>query len=627
MTNEGVFVPRSPYAAPACPSASALTAIPVSAVTLGKGFWGDRQELNTRAIIPHAASWMEKLGWVDNFRDADGDARYEHRGAQFADSEIHKLIEAISWDAARGRSDNDETLGRLLSALAGAQDPDGYLHTLFGRPWQKPRYSDLQWGHELYCFGHLIQAAVAHHRATGSDRFLSIARRVADHVCVMFGDDGMNRICGHPEIEPALVELFRETGDERYLHQARIFLERRGTGTLGLHEFGMSYWQDDMPVRAATVLRGHAVRALYLAAGAVDIAVETGDGGLLAVLQEQWDNTVAKRTYITGGMGSHHMDEAFGDDFVLPPDRSYCETCAGIASIMFSWRLLLATGDAKYADLIERTLYNVIATAPSDEGTAFFYANTLHQRAEHGSPALSDEGVAIRGGAAGRQAWFVVSCCPPNLARTLASLGSYIATGSGSAVQIHQFASATIEAGDARIRMTTDYPADGRVTVTAESAATVSLRVPAWAAGTTFTRGGETAAALAGGYTDPVELAAGESLVLDLPLDVRVTHPDERIDAVRGTVAIERGPEVFALESVDLTDGVAFEDVRMTGGARWDGDTVVVRAGSVGRTDGSWPYGDAPASLDEGERDVRLVRYHGWARRGPSRMRVWIPTA
>ncbi|GGF36741.1 hypothetical protein GCM10010922_09920 [Microbacterium sorbitolivorans] len=621
-------MPRSPYAAPACPSTAALTALPVTAVTLGDGFWGHRQELNTRAIIPHAVGWMEKLGWVDNFRDAAGDARYEHRGAQFADSEIHKLIEAISWDAARGRNDNDEILDRLLSALAGAQDPDGYLHTLFGRPWQQPRFSDLQWGHELYCFGHLIQAAVAHHRATGSDRFLAIARRVADHVCVMFGDDGMNRICGHPEIEPALVELFRETGDERYLRQAKLFVDRRGTGTLGLHEFGTAYWQDDMPVRAATVLRGHAVRALYLAAGAVDVAVETGDDELLDVLREQWDNTVARRTYITGGMGSHHMDEAFGDDFVLPPDRSYCETCAGIASIMFSWRLLLATGEAKYADLIERTLYNVVATAPSDEGTAFFYANTLHQRTEHGSPALSDEGVAIRGGAAGRQAWFVVSCCPPNLARTLASLGSYLATASGSAVQIHQFASATIEAGGARIEMTTAYPDDGRVTITATGDASVALRVPAWAEGATLTSGGETAAVAAGGYTDPVPLADGESLVLDLPLEVRVTHPDERIDAIRGTVAIERGPEVYALESVDLPGDLAFEDLRLTGEARWDGDTVTVRASAAPRREGAWPYDSAAAAAPaSGERDVRLVRYHGWARRGPSRMRVWIPTA
>jgi DUF1680 family protein len=598
----------------------------VTAVALDGGFWGKRQELNSQAIIPHAASWMQRLGWVDNLRDAGGAQRYDHRGREFADSEIYKLIEAISWDVARGNADHDALLDELLTALAGAQDPDGYLHTLFGRAWQRPRYADLQWGHELYCFGHLIQAAVAHHRATGSDRFLAIARRVADHVCVMFGDDGLNRVCGHPEIEPALVELFRETGDERYLDQARIFVDRRGTGTLGLHEFGSAYWQDDMPVRTATVLRGHAVRALYLAAGAVDVAVETGDDELLAVLKEQWSNTVAKRTYITGGMGSHHMDEAFGDDFVLPPDRSYCETCAGVASIMFSWRLLLATGEAKYADLIERTLYNVVAVSPSQDGTAFFYANTLHQRTEHTPPALSEDGVVIRGGAAGRQAWYEVSCCPPNVARTLASLGAYLATGSGSAVEIHQYATATITAGETRIRMETNYPDDGRIAITADTAASVSLRVPSWATGATISHAGSTRPVAAGAYTTAVDLTEGGTLTLDLPLDVRVSHPDDRIDAIRGTVAIERGPEVFALESVDLPDGLDFENVVIAPAASWNGTTVTVRAGAIARGEGPWPYGDAP-SLPAADREVRLVRYHEWAERGPSRMRVWIPTA
>lgn len=614
--------------APVQPTAARLQPLAVSAVRLNGGFWGDRQRLNTEAIIPHAAEWMERLGWTSNLTDAHRSDKYEHRGREFADSEIYKLIEAISWDAARGERPSEALLDRLLEAVAGAQDPDGYLHTLFGRPWQRPRYSDFQWGHELYCFGHLIQAAVAHHRAYGDDRFLNVARRLGDHVVTMFGVDGLQRVCGHAEIEVALVELYRETGERRYLDQASVFVERRGTGTLPLFEFGQAYWQDDMPVRAASVLRGHAVRALYLAAGAVDVAVETGDSELLAALVTQWDNTVAKRTYITGGMGSHHMDEAFGDDFVLPPDRSYCETCAGVASIMFSWRLLLATGDSKYADLIERTLYNVVATSPAPDGKSFFYANTLHQRVEHTPPPLNEDGVVIRGGAAGRQPWFEVSCCPPNVARTLASLGAYIATGDERSVQIHQYASADIRIGGALLRVTTDYPAHGTVTIeaveTPDAGLEVRLRIPSWAEGATVSTSGSVEAATPGG-SHPIELQRGETAVLELPLEVRVTQPDERIDAIRGTVAFERGPEVYALESVDLPEGVDFEGVFVADHAEYRGGDLHVELTSRSSDDGAWPFVPAPATTAGETFTTRLTRYHEWAQRGASLMRIWIP--
>ena len=206
-------------------------------------------------------------------------------------------------------------------------------------------------------------------------------------MCDTFGDGGIERVGGHPEVELGLAELARLTGEQRYLDQAATFVERRGRGTLGEIQFGPAYFQDDIPIRDATVFRGHAVRALYLAAGAVDVAVETGDDELLGILIAQWENTIARRTYLTGGMGSQHTGEAFGDDFVLPPDRAYSETCAGIASVMLAWRLLLATGEARFADLIERTLHNVVATSPAPDGRHFFYANPLHQRVPGTVPA------------------------------------------------------------------------------------------------------------------------------------------------------------------------------------------------------------------------------------------------
>ena len=615
-------------AAPVAPSGGRLQPLGMDSIQIPDGFWADRQRLNAAAIIPHSIGWMDRLGWTGNLADAATGKPYQHRGREFADSEIYKLIEALSWEQGRGEPGSADLLDRLIGLVEGAQDPDGYVHTLFGRPWQAPRYSDFTWGHELYCFGHLMQAAVAHKRSTGSDRLLEVARRLADHVCVMFGPSGLNRVCGHAEVELGLVELFRQTGERRYLEQASLFIERRGTGTLPLFEFGAAFWQDDQPVRDATVLRGHAVRALYLAAGAVDVAVETGDAELLQALGRQWATTVARRTYITGGMGSHHMDEAFGEDFVLPPDRSYCETCAGVASILFSWRLLLATGRPEYADLIERTLYNVVATSPSADGRAFFYANTLHQRVEHSLPSLNDDGVVIRGGASGRQPWYEVSCCPPNVARTLASLGAYVATRTTSALQIHQFMSAELVADGWNVAVNTAYPADGVVSIhvrDAPAGGLLELRVPGWAGGAVI-EDAHGARSVNPGYVKvPVE--AGAALTLTIPMHVRRTFPDDRIDALRDTVAFERGPEVFALESIDLPDGVAIEDVRVdAASARYDGATVVVTAGLVKRdSDRGWPYGEVSTESLPSEVSLRLVRYHEWAERGPSTMRVWAP--
>lgn len=638
MPTEIEVTPTRGTIAPVVPSTALLHPLGIANTDVSSGFWGDRQRLNSNAIIPHGIAWVRKLGWDANFADAASGNEYKHRGREFADSEIYKLIEAMSWDSARTTtSAHNETLDGLIRLVASAQEADGYLHTLFGRPWQRPRYSDFQWGHELYCFGHLIQAAVAHKRSLNSDDLLEVAIRLADHVCTMFGLNGLNKVCGHAEIEVALVELYRVTGTRRYLEQARIFVERRGTGTLPLFEFGAAYWQDDIPVREASVLRGHAVRALYLAAGAVDVAVELEDNELLDALETQWASTVAKRTYITGGMGSHHMDEAFGDDFVLPPDRSYCETCAGVASIMFSWRLLLATGHSKYADLIERTLFNIVATSPAADGQSFFYANTLHQRNTHGVPALNDEGVTIRGGATGRQAWFEVSCCPPNVARTLSSFAAYIATSDTRGIQIHQFVGATVsaqtQAGTVTVKISTDYPHDGRVLVEVIDApaagADIQIRIPDWAASATIT-GPAGTDKVGPGYAVVSAAGVGDQIVLQIPLPIRRLFPDSRIDAIRGTVAFERGPEVFALESVDLPEGWALEGVAVESDIEptYDGETVHIGVRETTHLeDGSWPFVPRADPLQHRSATVPLVRYHEWAERGASEMRIFVPVS
>ena len=600
-------------ATPVVPSHGALRPLGLDEVRITGGVWADRQAVNGGATLAHIEYWMEHEGWIGNFDAAAAGTVAEHRaGREFSDSEVYKLLEAMAWEV--GRSDDaelDARLTSLVARIAAAQAPDGYLNTQFGRPGQRARYSDLEWGHELYCFGHLFQAAVARLRTRphATDGLVDVALRAADHVCATFGVDGLHRVCGHPEIEPALAELGRATGETRYVEQAALFVARRGTGTLADIELGRSYYQDDLPVREATVLQGHAVRANYLAAGAVDVAIET-------------------------------------DDWELPPDRAYSETCAGVGSVMFSWRLLLAQGLPRYADLIERTLYNVVATSPSHEGTAFFYTNTLHQRRPGTMPAT--DAAVPRATSSLRAPWFAVSCCPPNVARMFASLGAYVATVDDAGLQIHQYAPSQVRTHlpDGRaldVDVETDYPHDGRVRIVVrtshESPWTLSLRVPAWATGATLTTpDGDSPAAVPPGTARVTRrFAAGDVVELQLPVGPRVVVPDPRIDAVRGCVAIERGPEVLCLESVDLAAAA---------GVVRDADVGHVRLASrdaVREVDGhvvarfevdtpaaaDWPYEDA--ATDSGRPttavvEVPLIAYHDWANRGPSTMRVWLPT-
>ena len=639
--------------APVVPATSRLRPLGVDAVALAGGFWGERQAVNVGATLPHIGRWLEREGWIANFDlAADGGSADDRRGREFSDSEVYKYLEAIAWTLGQPGLDPaatarwEATFRSVVARVASAQESDGYLNTNFGRAGQAPRWSNLEWGHELYCLGHLFQAAVARMRTApaADDGLERVARRAADLVCEVFGESGIPSVCGHAEVEVGLAELARATGEERYAAQAALFIERRGHGTLADIEWGRSYFQDDVPVRDATVLRGHAVRANYLAAGAVDVAVDGGDAGLLAALKSQWAATVARRTYITGGQGSHHQDEAFGADWELPPDRAYSETCAGIASIMFSWRLLLSDGDPHYADLIERTLFNVVATSPSEDGTSFYYSNTLHQR-EAGQPADPDR-ISPRASSSQRAPWFEVSCCPPNVARTLASLAAYVATVDDSGIQLHQYASAAIRTALADgqavdLDIETAYPRDGTVTVRiadgVSSAApwTVSLRIPAWAASArlrTRTAGGEWIERTVGpGYAHVTEpFSAGDVIELELPMEPRVVTPDPRIDAVRGCVAVERGPEVLCLESVDVAGSAPLDrlEVDLTRPLRESGGRVMASLRAAESPEHGWAYGDEAGPVTHAASvEVALRPYHSWALRGPSTMRVWIPRA
>ena len=632
---------RRDHGRPVMPSGGRWRPLGIDDVTIDSGFWADLQDLNSTAMIAHCEAWVERAGWIANFDAAvEGRLPQDRRGREFSDSDVYKLLEAMAWEIGRtGDAAMESRLRAVVTRIAAAQEEDGYLSTMFGRPAQGARYSDLQWGHELYCFGHLIQAGVARARTRGrDDELVRLATDAADHVCRTFGPDGNPGVCGHPEIEVALIELYRLTGEQRYLDQARLFVDRRGHGVLGDIELGAQYYQDHEPVRETTVMTGHAVRALYLASAAADLAVEDDDQDLLAAVTRQTLTTLARRTYLTGGMGAHHEGESFGEDYELPPDRAYSETCAGVASVMLNHRLLMVTGDARHADAVERTLFNVVATSPAQDGQAFYYTNTLHQRVP-GTVPSSDE-ASPRASSSLRAPWFDVSCCPTNVARTVASLGAYVATTDDEGLQVHQYMGGTVRTtlagAPVAVHVTTAYPVDGRIELevleTRPEPWTLSLRVPAWAQGATVTVAGETQPAAPGYVTVTRTFAAGDVVVLELPVTARWTWPDPRVDAVRGQVAVERGPVVLCLESTDLGADVNHVTVR-TGAAPVDRDgEVLVPASVLDLEDPAWPYGSEPAADGgpalrriEDRGLVRLVPYNQWAGRGPSTMRVWMP--
>jgi uncharacterized protein len=625
--------------APTAGAAVLLRPLGLSEVRVEGGFWADRQRANREGAIAAAPGRLADAGNLHNLLLAAGATTGEFVGRLFADSEVYKWLEALAWERAR---EPGEWLARweaeTTALVAAAQEPDGYLDSYFQTGDRSgARFSDLAFGHEMFCAGHLIQAGVAQHRATGRDDLLGVATRCADHLVATFGPGRRAGVCGHPEIEMALVELYRHTGRGDYLELAAYFIDARGHGLLGPGLFGTSYYQDRVPVREARAVEGHAVRAVFLAAGAADVAVETGDRTLLDAVAAQWDDMVRGKTYLTGGVGARWEGESFGDAYELPPDAAYCETCAAYGSVLWSWRMLLATGEARHADLIERTLYNAFAAGLSLDGRAFFYANPLQHRRDgfHSS---------TRSARAGRRPWFNTACCPPNVMRGLSTLDHYLATQDTEGVQIHQYAAGRVRAGGAELAVATDYPWDGRVAIEVRAAPpgpwTLSLRVPAWCDSPSATLNASPVPPSSSGTYLRLRRVwcAGDRVVLDLPMPVRRTVADPRVDAVRGCQAIERGPLVYCLEQADLPPGVELADVRLPAGdivprlrPELLGGVWVAEAPGQAEESPScpgMPYRTADTAPSPG-RPVPLtaIPYYLWANRGVGAMRVWIPTA
>lgn len=615
-------------------SHSRLRPLPLGQVRLTGGLLHARQIVNRTVSLKHGYRMLEQAGNFNNLRlvIGQGEGSYSSK-YPFLDSDIYKWLEAVAYELGNAPDAELAALATLadqtIDLLRAVQLPDGYINSYYQFHKPAERWTNLDNDHEMYCAGHLIEAGIAHHRATGQTSLFDIARKFADHLVDTFGPGKRSGACGHPEIELALVELYRETTDRRYLDLAQFFIDQRGQNRMCSAYFGPDYFQDRMPVRAATSVEGHAVRQLYLNTGVTDLYLETHEAALLEAQQRLWHDMTAHKMYLTGGVGSRGYGEAFGDAYELPSKEAYCETCAAIADMMWNWRLLLTTGESRFADLIERTLYNSFLSGVALDGTHFFYENPLHSA-----------------GGQARGEWHICACCPPNVMRQIALLDHYLATIDPAGVQIHLYASATIRAAvnghPIGLRLDTDYPWEGRITLKVEEtpaeAWTLSLRVPEWCHAFDLRVNGVAAEVnRVNGYA--VHQRAwhvGDVVTIDIPLPVRVIEPHPRIDALRGCVAIERGPLVYCFERIDQP-GVNLTDLRLDPNAAFELVAWPDRLGGISalRTRGwlvdvgEWESQLYRPVIDRAtvtrEIDLIAIPYFAWANREVGPMRVWLP--
>lgn len=616
-----------------------LRAVPFTDVQIRDGFWSPRQETNRTVTIPFAIKKCEETGRFDNFAKAARLMPGEFRGRYYDDSDVYKVIEGIAYSLATYPDPQlDAYLDRLIATIAAAQEPDGYLYTnrtidpANVQPAAGPeRWSRLKDSHELYNVGHLYEAAVAHFRATGKRSLLDVALKSAELILATFGPDKRRDPPGHQEIEIGLVKLYGVTGDRRYVDLAKFFLDQRGQSNS--HTLYGAYAQDHAPVVEQREAVGHAVRALYMYSGMADVASLSGEAAYLDALEALWNDVVAKKLAITGGVGARHDGESFGDAYELPNHTSYNETCAAIANVFWNHRLFLLTGEAKYIDVLERTLYNGLIAGVSLSGDRFFYVN----------PLASDGVTPFNyGNTVGRAEWFACSCCPVNVVRLLASLGGYIYARSMTQplvfVNLFIAGAATVPVeGVGRVTLTQhgDYPWDGalRISVAPEAGRgsfAVAVRIPCWASGrpvpTDLYRYDEAVHAPAvevkvNNQAESVEMRdgyavlhrdwnAGDEITINLPMPVRrvTAHPSVREN--NGRHALERGPLVYCVEAQDNETGCC--------------EQIVPAAEALQPLAAPGLLGGITV-LHSADPPLTAIPYYAWAHRSTGRMAVWLP--
>ncbi len=621
-----------------------LKPVPFTQVHVEDRFWSPRLETNRNVTIPHSFRESEETGRINNFAIAGGLMKGKHEGYFFNDSDVYKVIEGAACALCVSPDPKlEKYVDDVIAKIAAAQEDDGYLYTARTAmtpdrmpPGGKERWSDIASGHELYCVGHLYEAAVAYYRATGKRTLLDVALKSAELIGNVFGPGKKSYPPGHQEVEIGLVKLYRLTGDEKYLNLAKFFLDQRGRPE-GHRLYG-EYSQDHKPVVEQDEAVGHAVRACYMYSGMADVAALTGDSTYLKALDRIWENVVFKKLYITGGIGARGGNEGFGEEYVLPNLSAYCETCAAIANALWNYRMFLTYGDAKYMNVVERVIYNGFLSGVSLEGDRFFYANPLESH-----------------GGSSRSPWFGCACCPPNVARFIPSIPGFAYAQRDDNLYITLFIAGStkvsLDSGTAQIRQETRYPWDGAVKIavepeTPEQEFTIHIRIPGWARnqpvpGDLYRYMNESKEEIILRVNDkpvPLEIesgfarinrkwAKGDVIELILPMPLRRVLAHEEVLDDKGRVALERGPLVYCAEGIDNKDGNVLnlllpDDAELTSEYRenmLDGIVVVRgRASVVKRSlDGE------PAVAEETV-DLLAIPYYAWCHRGPSQMAVWL---
>ena len=633
--DEGVlFVDKSPYAK--------LHNAPVHAVTITEGFWASRRKTNVDKSIPTMEKLLEANGRMDNFLRLAGKSTAPQRGPVYSDSDVYKWTEAAGFVLQSGdRPELHALADKIIKEIVAVQEPSGYLNTYYVGDKAKDRMQPevQRWGHELYDIGHMMQGAIAFYRATGDRTLLDACVRFADgYLLPNFGPSADKKpvFSGHPEIEMALVELYRTTGEKRYLEFAGYVLQ--GDDRIKEPPRAYIYHFCGIPFTSRTHLEGHAVRAMYACCGATDYYMETGDQTYWKTLNVLWEDLVKRQMYVTGGVGARSSGESFGEPYELPNFTAYGESCAAIGNMMWNWRMLTATGEAKYADVIERALYNGINSGMSLDGTLYCYRNPL--------------GFDPSGGDQIRNPWYDTTCCPPNLERTFASLPGYFYSTSKDGLYLHLYDNSELDwhledGTGLRVAQKTNYPWDGAVGITVTPAKatefTLFLRVPGWSDGTQVTVNGQAVSGATPGQYLALKRrwSSGDVVKVEFGMTPQVIEANPRVVDDYGRAAVQRGPLVFCLEQLDQPDGVNLFDVQLDGRQKTSpkftaefqsdmlgGVMTLKHAGAMNeKSSASRRLYDRLGSEAPEMRPVelRFIPYYAWANRAATPMQVWTP--
>jgi len=589
---------------------SNLKALPVNIENVKiKGFWEYILERNRKVSIPFLYKLFVKYKTIGNFEIEAGIKKGEKTNRLATDSDLYKWMEAVSWDLQNKWDEkNLKLLDKLITLIGKAQKKSGYLNT---SPYIKKEFEYLLRSHELYCGGHLIQAAIAHYRSTGKENFLDIAIKWADYIYEKFGYGKIEKTDGHPEVEMALIELYRTTKNKKYLELAKFFLEIKNPEYSGI---------PNIPFLKFKELTGHAVRMMYLSCGATDYYIEVGDKKYLKVLENLWYDLILRKIYITGGIGSRYKGEAIGFPYELPNLRAYCESCSSIGLMMWAYRMFLIKGESKYFDIFETTLYNSFLSSISFDGKKYFYTNPLSSI-----------------GTYERSNWYDCTCCPPNIQRFISSLPGYFYSISNDGIYVNLYdrseAKLKISSGkNVKIKQETEYPWKGEIFITIESEDQFNLylRIPYWSQNSEIKKGKEVYKAEGGKYFK-VKIEKGKTdIELNFDIKGEFYRVNPNIESSRGCLAIKRGVLVYCLESIDNPEINFFNSLiweqKLKENYEEIFNGIITLSGEILTSWQEFPLyvKNKNFKIDYEKKKFKAIPYFLWANRGKAKMSIWF---